>query len=239
LRGLFSDPKWKIGVIWYLHTDEDTNDGIHVDYLNKKEFTECDNDLARKLRRIVHKEKRTIKNLENAEILKSNTIYFDDCVNFHQEHQKQTKEHKDLRLELRKKWLERAIRKTTGCNVIFLDPDNGMEVGSCRELNRFKSGKYAYYREINSFLENKSILVIYQHLNRNQKHATQIKSRANELRNLLPPHITIFAIRFKRYSPRAYFILCDEKYRTEIKENIMTFLSSNWKHHWDSFYENT
>jgi len=50
LKGLFSDPTYRLGLIWYLYPDEDHNtDGRHINYVHDQKYKTCDPDLISKL----------------------------------------------------------------------------------------------------------------------------------------------------------------------------------------------
>lgn len=166
-----------------------------------------------------------------------NTVYYSNPLNFHITYNKQTKLHKENRIQLRTQWLTEAVNSVKKCNVIFLDPDNGLEIKSVSKLSQIKSGKFAYYLEVKKFFENKKTCVIYHHLNRNSTHHEQMQYRAKELKNMVPHDSVVFALRFYPYSPRAYFILTNKKEATKIRQKIKGFLSSSCGIGWDPYYE--
>ena len=241
LNYLFSDKKWKIGVIWFLYPDEkNKNDGNHINYLSRPEFVICDPDLINKLGQVACSSNRNVKALEEIGILKPGTVYYGELLDFYHNFPGQTKENKERRIILRRRWLQRAIEITKECNVLFVDPDNGLEIKSCPNLNQKKSGKYIYYSEIKELFKGKEVLVIYHHLNRHKNHGSheqQIRNRAVDLYKLLPPQNSVFAIRFKRYSQRAYFIICSSESKNIIRNKLKKFLNTPWGKHWDSFCE--
>ena len=241
LNKLFADTKWKVGVIWYLYPDENHNDdGRHIEYLARDEFIACDHKLSKKLSYIVQSGDRSVNALEKIGVLKSGSVYFDECLDFYYRFPGQTKTNKKIRSVLRQKWLSKAIEKTKNCNALFVDPDNGLEVASCPKINQAKSGKYIYYSEVKSLFEGKDVLVIYHHLNRHKKHGShkqQIERRAKELKFRIAGDNKVFALRFKPYSPRAYFILCRSGRTDEIRNNLNEFLNHAWGRYWDSYCE--
>ena len=104
-------------------------------------------------------------------------------------------------------------------------------------MNQKTSGKYAYYSEVVSLFKGKDICVIYHHLSRNSTHDEQIKQRAEELLKLTSDGDVIFAIRYKPYSPRAYFILTAQSKVELIRSCLHEFISGSCGHGWDSYYE--
>lgn len=240
LRYLLALGEWRLGVGWYLFPDEKhTDDGRFIQYIGKSFFSECDADLHEKLKRIVQNS-RSVFALERSGILDDNTLYYSECVDFYRQFPGQKKEHKEKRLELRECWLDDAVKRLNKCNAIFLDPDNGLEVHSCPKLSQAKSGKYAYYSEIKALFRGKEICIIYHHLNRHKNHGShqkQMKDRAISLRREIDPSGKIFAIRYRPYSPRAFFVLCNQQSEELIQHGIKRFMETPWNAHWDSFYK--
>lgn len=237
LRYLIGNSQNRNGVIWYLFPDESHNDdGGHINYLTNPGFRDCDNDLCEKLSAIVHGN-RSVAALEKAGLLPTNTVYFSGRLDFHLKYPSQSQKHKQEREAKRKQWLERAVLRVSKCNVIFLDPDNGLQISSCSKLSQVKSGKFVYYSEISELAKDKDATVIYHHLNWNGTNENQIRTRADELREHINPTGTIFALRYWPYSPRAYFILTSKSEEKRIRDSLLSFVHSSYRRHWDSYYE--
>lgn len=238
LRYLFGKSKNRIGIIWYLFPNESHNDdGGHIIYLTNREgFRDCDYDLCEKLSAIVHGN-RSVAAIEEARLLPTNTVYFSDRLDFHLNYPSQCQKDKQERETKRKQWLERAVLRVSKCNVIFLDPDNGLQIPSCSKISQIRSGKFSYYSEISELAKGKDTTVIYHHLNRNSTHENQIHKKADELRKHINPTGTIFVLRYWPYSPRAYFILTTRSEENRIRESLLSFVdgSSGWC--WDSYYD--
>jgi hypothetical protein len=237
LRYLLGSSQNRIGVIWYLFPDESHNDdGGHINYLTNRGFQDCDSDLFEKLSAIVHGN-RSVAALEKAGLLPTNTVYFSERLDFHLKYPSQSQKDKQEREARRKQWLKRAVSRVSKCNVIFLDPDNGLQISSCSKISQVKSGKFVYYSEVSELAKDKDAAVIYQHLNRNGTHENQIRTRAEELREHINPTGTIFALRYWPYSPRAYFILTYRSEAKRIGESLLSFVRSSYGRYWDSYYE--
>jgi len=240
LKSLFDRKDDCLGVIWYLFPDEIHNDdGKYTNYIEKQEFQFCDLDLIQKLSNILNG-KRSVHALEINKILKSNTVYFQEKLNFHIEYSTQKKADKETRLLRRQEWLKNAVRSIEPCNIVFLDPDNGLEIKSCGKMSQIKSGKYAYYSEVKELFKGKDVCVIYHHLNRHKEHGThkdQIETRVNELRRRINPSGRIFGLRYKPYNPRAYFILSNKDIETSLKIKIQGFADSPCGEFWDNYTE--
>ena len=237
LRNLLPRNEFKIGVVWYLYPDEShNNDGRHIEYLKNPEYLTCDGELRDKLK-LITGNMRSVSELEHNGILPNNTVYYSEQLNFHNTNSKQTQSDKTARLNSRLKWLNDAVETVSDCNAVFLDPDNGLEIKSCNKRSMIKSGKFAYYTEVNSLFKNKDICIIYHHMNMNSPHPKQIEDRILELRNKVNPSGKIFSARFKPYSPRAYFILTRDIKEQSVYVNLKNFLNSPCGVHWDCYSE--
>jgi len=186
---------------------------------------------------VVDGKQRSVAALERAGILPPNTVYFSERLNFHIQHASQSKRDKKERDEKRKQWLEHAVQSVSGCNVVFLDPDNGLQIHSCPKIGQMRSGKFAYYPEVSRLNINKDATVIYHHLGRKGTHQDQIRLGAARLRENINPTGTIFALRYRPYSPRAYFVLTAKLAEQRIRGSLQCFFRSRYGKHWDSYYE--
>ncbi|MDJ0832291.1 MAG: hypothetical protein QNJ69_02145 [Gammaproteobacteria bacterium] len=237
LRKLFAEDRHRIGLVWYLYPDEShTNDGRHIDYLRQQDFADCDPDLIAGLTRVIDNQ-RAIQALESAELLPNQPIYFSEPLDFHLRYPRQTVEHKQHRDAARSRWLERAIEAIRQCNVVMLDPDNGLQVSSCDKTHQARAGKYAFYHEVENFYRDKYVCVVYQHLHRQSTHRAQIKQRAQELKTRVPGVAQVFALRYAPYTPRAYFILASSQAVCQIRDSLQQFSAGICGLGWDSYVE--
>lgn len=238
LRTVFSDTDDKIGVVWYKFPDESHNfDGRHTDYLTNNNCKNCDRELVEKLSHVVASN-RTISKLESLQLLPENTLYYHSELNFHVKYSSQTKLDKTARKYERLKWLSNAVKSVSDCNVTFLDPDNGLEIQSIPGMHQIKSSKYAYYSEVRELFKNKDSCVIYHHMNRNHSHVSQIKYRADLLKIKIAKNGSVFAIRYRPYSPRAFFIICATEAKAKsIKKKINKLINGACGIGWDTYYE--
>jgi hypothetical protein len=67
-------------------------------------------------------------------------------------------------------WREELLRVASGVDLVFLDPDNGIEVPS-RPVGRKGSSKYVTWQEIQELWEADCSLLIYQHFRREGRDA--------------------------------------------------------------------
>lgn len=145
----------RIGVNWYAvetQAQEKQEDGK---YCIPKAFSGCDAELYRALDGIFNTGlKRSIAALERASLLDDNTVYESRCV--------------PQAPSERETWLQETVRDFDGCDVLFLDPDNGLEVKSVR-YGSAKSVKYVYCREIAQYLQAGYSVVFYNHRQRKKE----------------------------------------------------------------------
>lgn len=237
LRTLCADANNKLGVVWYRFPDEDYNgDGRHIDYINNPQYNACDKELVSCLSKVVTGE-RSIAHLENLDILPDNTVYFSETLDFHKTYTKQTKAHKAGRRNGRLQWLNDAVKAVSQCNIVFVDPDNGIEIPSIPNIHQIKSGKYTYISELQTLFSGKDVCVIYHHLNMNEPHEAQVHHRAQQLKSAVPGVHTVFALRFWPYSPRAFFICASANFSKTLKGIINDYFIGICGFGWDTYYE--
>ena len=141
---------FKIGVNWYRtypQSFEKQDDGKY--HIPQKYFV-CDQQLAEKLSAISHLPiaDRTIHTLQDAGLVV--TIWFSDEVPF-----------KEDRLA----WHRRAVFALSACDIVFLDPDNGLLVKSVGKGSA-KSVKYIFLDEIADYTAQGISVVFYNHRQR-------------------------------------------------------------------------
>ena len=133
-----------LGVNWYKaeppesERDRDTGTFLHEDgkhKINPKYFV-CDEPLAGALRKISESDVRSIARLEQAALLDpSKTVYY----------------HEMVPVVGRRQWHNKALETLTSCEVVFLDPDNGLSVKSVGKGSA-KSVKYVWDEELCDYL---------------------------------------------------------------------------------------
>ena len=240
LRHLINGSQLKFGINWYLFPDEGHNaDGRFIHYLSQPAFERCDRELYNKLRQVVVSQCRSTRSLERADLFEEPPLFFSDPVDFYTSYPGNKRKDKEKRLAMRLEWKMNAISALSSADVIFLDPDNGLQVKSCCSLSQKKSGKFAYYDEILEFHAQKKLTIIYHHLNRHKNHGThsnQIQECARELKSKINSKYRVFGIRYRPYSPRAFFMIVDPSVEKYIKKQLASFVVSNWQEYWDNLH---
>ncbi|MBI3307636.1 MAG: hypothetical protein HYZ84_07520 [Candidatus Omnitrophica bacterium] len=213
LRALIKSSELKLGVVWCFVKDESHNeDGKHTTYLNQITFRGCDGELYDRLKQITLKKKRRLSAIERSKIFPPETVFY----------------RKELNRRDRGEWLSNAVQQTSSCDIIFLDPDNGIALedsGAYRSL----SPKHILIKDLDRFFVGQKTLVVYHHLGRNGKHADQIKRYASEIQNRLKSEP--ISLRYCRGTSRVFFIIPSPAHREEIIKRVEDFMDYNWKEH--------
>ena len=179
----------KSGVIWYKTAgDEQGNDGRHTGYLHApQKYRDLDCDLFDKLRCMVCIDKnRSIAQVECRSILPSGTIFFSETVS-----------------DNRKKWFENALQKMKSCEVIFVDPDNGLTE------NVTPTKKHISLKEVQALSKKASVLIYHHQTRYKGGHEAEIKYWQKKLSRAT--HKRVSAIRSGAYSPRVFFLVTECK----------------------------
>ena len=145
-----SSAGFKIGVNWYRtcpQNFEKQNDGKYR--IPPKVFS-CDQKLAETLSAIFHlpPAQRTVRALQRAGLV--DAVWFSEQVPFQ---------------EGRLAWHRQAVSALSICNLVFLDPDNGLLVKSVGKGSA-KSVKYVFPEEIADYIAQGISVVFYNHRQR-------------------------------------------------------------------------
>ena len=203
---------YKLGVNWYLVANEKhraEKDGKYIDYLKNEnsELKKTDVDLFEGLKNVL-KNGREVLNLEKQKLV-YNTTYFNSLV-----------EIKNKRVE----WFNDSLKSLEKVEIIFCDPDNGIEIKSCKQSNP-RAVKFILKAEILNYYKSGKSLIIYQHATRQGDLQTQKNNRVSELIQLLGIEKELIdVVYFGKGTGRFYFIIQQKKHSKEIKNRIESFL---------------
>lgn len=224
LRCLSAHTGLRLGIIWYLFPDPcKETDGRYLDYLSTTKehlYRHCDLGLYDKLRDLIAANDRNIAAVKNRGLLPENAVFFETPLSL-SGLPKGTAKTKLQRVEARQKWLAQALILTETADLIFLDPDNGLEVSSTA-YHQDKSPKFAFYREVEQFWSRGQSLVIYQHKNLHETAEIQVRNRFKELGAHLKTKETC-AIYLPSHSGRIFFIVPQPKASNLLKGAVEEF----------------
>jgi hypothetical protein len=208
LRQLVLPDGLSLGVCWMLTPPDGRSDGRFLKYLGKpKKYRHRDSELFEYLKQVVEVDgDRRIARIQDSTLLgsalfQSSTLpddrsgratYFSECVTLF-----------------------------ARCDLVFFDPDNGLEVHST-SLGRRGSCKYLYWDEVyTTFTAGMSVL-IYQHFPHEER-TRYIRRMTEELR--LRTHATaVFSFR----TPHVVFLLASHESHAEAFRSQLVAVRSPW-----------
>ncbi len=200
--------KLRLGVHWYLTPNRlgNASDGRHIQYLEQPDlYRKYDSELFDLLHDRVHDGRRCVCEIESSGLVPAS--YWSVALNY-------TCTNIAERRVLRQTWHENALKATKDAEVVFVDPDNGLEVQA--GPHTLKGPKYAYYDELNAFWGRNQSLLIYQHLGRKGgTHLQQIEIRKAEIEQQLK-QCKVFALHARRGSARAFFFVAQAAHKDDL-----------------------
>ena len=207
---------FRIGINWYKvlpPSSEYRKDGSFMSadgrHKIKEKYCPCDEVLAKKLFAISESDSRSIDALENAMLLKSAT-YFHDTVP----------------VDCREQWHRKALDVLTNCDLVFLDPDNGLLVRSVKEGSP-KSVKYVFDRELSEYIKRGQSVVLYNHRPRKQR--DQYFAEMSERMIAASMGNPFMAVTFPKGSVRDYFLIpANDDHSRRIKTALTELVSGQW-----------
>jgi len=197
-----------IGVCWLLTADDAGGDGELRGYLSKpSRWRRYDADLYDRLQQLQQPGVPRSVTYASKWGLVPGATYFDEELT----------DNSDKRND----YFRAALAALRGCDVLFLDPDNGVEVQSTARGKR-GSTKYIYWSELHEAYDNGHSLLVYQHFPRVERKRF-VPFLADRLRDELgAPCVEGFA------TPHvAFFLVRQDRHRAAVEKAAAT-VQSNW-----------
>lgn len=157
LRVLIQEADLKLFISWMLTPDDGSKDGKHVAYLGQPErWMSYDPGLFEILRSgLENGAERNVGLIEGSYAL-PRALFFPEIV--------------PDSAQARRAWFSSLFVAMEPCDLVFLDPDNGLEVKS-RPYGRRYSSKFLYWHELRSIWNAGKSLLVYQHFIRENRFA--------------------------------------------------------------------
>lgn len=236
LCGKGDEEKFRLGVVWYFVRDETHNDdGKHIRYLKKEtgEFRDCDPELYFTLRNILIKkdgevitENRKIAVIENSGLLGCRTLFHGERLVYGEA------ESSAQRLSLRKAWHERALEATAEAQLVFMDPDNGIERKSVGRTRK-KGPKYVFWEELEIFAARQQSLVVYHHFHHLYSSLKQVTELNRAFCSHMPQNYKISSVIFRRGTRRVYFIAAHPEHWKSLSSRLNSIHTGPWSKHFE------
>jgi hypothetical protein len=188
-----------LGVAWWLFPDESHNgDGRHLEYLDRpREWRGYDRALFDALDAVRGKSPRDVRLLEGPDLLPGAVFCSvqvpSDALPI------------SSRAHKREQWLQGVTERLSGCDLVFVDPDNGVASDRFKPTRR-SSGKSVSLAELKTLSRCGRAIIVYHHQSRRKGgHLDELGHVANRLAEA---GLKVSgALRAKPWSPRAFFLL--------------------------------
>jgi hypothetical protein len=223
-----------LGVVWYLTPDESHNaDGNNVAYLNPTslnlaEYGDCDLDLYTTLRGIVHGGERFVTSVREREVLPRDTVFYEDRLTF-KGMPANSPSTISARRAHRSEWVDRALEATQECNIVFLDPNNGVQVLTTQSHEKY-GPRYVYFDEVQPYLDRGQSVIVYQNRD-HSKVPEQMRRVCAGLRGRLQKRGEIIALFYGPGSGRSFIVIPAADHETNLARRIGRFMQSPWSRH--------
>ncbi len=207
IRSILGATQFKMLVAWMLTRGDKRSDGNRRGYLLQPEiWREYDRELYEGIQNLLKGNDRNVSLLEQTHLLPGTTYYSRDVM-----------DNPNDRLS----WAQELIEKAHNSDMVFLDPDNGIEVSS-KPYGRQDSSKYLYWREVDALWKNRKSILIYQHFRREER-KTFIRRILCDLLNHTPNSI------IKAFSTAhvVFFLVLQPEHAKHIRP-IDAAVQSNW-----------
>lgn len=208
LRAISLDSDWNLLVAWMLTPDDGSGDGGFRSYLEAPDTWErYDYPLFKGLADLLGSAPQPSVFLIEGSGLLPRASYYSAVV-------------PDTRWE-RDSWRDGLLRAAKDVDLVFLDPDNGIEVPS-KPVGRKGSSKYVRWDEIKGLWNAGSSLLIYQHFP-HEPHDTFIQRMAKDLRSRTGAD---FVEAFR--TPHELFLLAAQGRHVQKFEDNVSLLAERW-----------
>ena len=178
----------RVGVCWMYTPSDNSGQGQRIPYLDKPhKYRFRDPDLFDFLKNRVHTPRRAVRELEEAsDTLLPRATFFSESL-------------PEVAVE-RDSYFRRALGALEKADVLFFDPNIGLETPSVR-YGRARSSNYLYWWEAERAAHEQASIVIFQHWTQNEKRDDLLARLSSGLRCRMP-RTSVYAIR----SPHVLFL---------------------------------
>lgn len=207
----------RVGVNWYRTPDEDHNeDGRFTQYAHDNTYRDCDPHLWALLAQILDTKQRRVESLETPDTL--DAVFYSEPLDFRKLSFREREEN-------RADWHRQALAALNGCELVFVDPDNGLMVPSARRSK--KANKYVLPEELFDYYQQGASVIYYQHKARrpddfytDQHNKLLQDERIQGAEGL--------GLKFIRTSLRYYWFLLRPEHAETVRQSVASLLAGPW-----------
>jgi hypothetical protein len=198
-------------ICWMLTHDDSKTDGKKIQYLQQQDkYRQFDPLLFDFLHKHVAVNKvREVSIVENANIIPATRFY-----------SKYLDDNRDERTH----YFADFNRFSKGCDLVFFDPDNGIEVKSVKSGNK-NSSKYLYWQEIISTFDSGHSCLIYQHFPQYLKTPRTIYIK-KKVKDFAEKTRYDYILLFK--TPNVLFLLASQRQHQDYFKSCSSIISKVW-----------
>lgn len=223
LRHLVGATGLSLGVLWMRTRARGASRGNRA-YLDdphgNRRVAECDRDLFDTLAELKTQDRCSLHAIEQSAVLPQDTVYHAEPLDDFPPRGSPAQVLTD-----RAQWFASAVTALAQADVVFLDPDTGLEVPSV-PLSRASNVRYVYYDELTDFWNQDQSLLVYHHLPRRPAE-DEIRRRGRDLLAALPG-ARIWSLRWHRVQGRVYFLACQPQHADTFASAVHEFEHTCW-----------
>ena len=206
-----------VSVNWYLTPNDGSSDGKFIKYLSDERFRRFSPVLYDELKKyIIQEGRRDILVMNETDLIPNAKYYTVPLPTLDNVPSAE-------RRQLRKEWHENALAFCTGSDLVFLDPDNGIQPKG--QLYSSKNNKYVFLEEAADYYNAGQNVVYYCHKGRRTD--AQWSEYKGLLRTLIPD-VDLIGLTFHRGTQRSYIFALHSGSAANIKQLLSGFLASEW-----------
>ena len=155
IRAILRSNNFNLLIAWMLTPDDSNNDGKRTYYLTEpKKWHKYDKELYKGLQHLMSNPgNRNVGLIEKTDLLSGAKFFSREVPDSSND---------------RKDWFQDLLSHAKDSDLVFLDPDNGLEVKS-KPCGWKNSSKYLYWHEVKALWQQGKSVLIYQHFCREKR----------------------------------------------------------------------
>jgi len=213
IRAILRSNNFNLLIAWMLTPDDSNNDGKRTYYLTEpKKWHKYDKELYKGLQHLMSNPgNRNVGLIEKTDLLSGAKFFSREVPDSSND---------------RKDWFQDLLSHAKDSDLVFLDPDNGLEVKS-KPCGWKNSSKYLYWHEVKALWQQGKSILIYQHFCR-EKRQLFIRRLKEDLKNKTKGSL-IAAFTTSRV---VFFLVLQPKHQ-KYYDSIMAHVEKYWVRHKD------